>query len=127
PDLARGPRFSLSSAGAPFRLREPPLGDLQVGEAQLGFDHFQIAERVDLTVRMGDLWLPEGAHHVDDRVDVPDVAEKPVTKALPPVSAPHEARDVDELDVLEAASLDAQCVGDSIEAFVRNRNDRHVW
>ena len=75
---------------------------------------------------MGDLRIHEGAHDVDDRVDVADVAEEAIAQPLSMVRPADEAGDVDELDVLGNAPFDPERHAELVEPRVGNGDDGDV-
>jgi hypothetical protein len=64
------------------------LSTCEVGQHQLGVDGRDVAERVDRAVDVHHVGHLEAAHHLQDRVDLADVAEELVAEALALVLAP---------------------------------------
>ena len=88
---------SLSPCLAFFSTPVAPLLEaLEVGEHQLGLDHFGIGDRVDLVGDVDDVAVLEAAQHVGDRVALADVGEELVAEAFALAGALHEAGDVDK-------------------------------
>ncbi len=102
------------------------LEAFEVGEHQLGLDRLGIGDRIDLVVDMLDVVVLEAAQHMDDRVDLADVAEELVAQPLALGGAAHEAGDVDEgelgLDLLRRARDLLQLV----EPRIGDRDIAHV-
>ena len=57
------------------------LQAFQIGQHQLCFDRFCVADRIDRAVNMGYLTL-EAAQHVDDGVDLANIGQKLVAQPL---------------------------------------------
>ncbi len=68
----------------------------EVRQQQLGLDRLGVGDGVDLVFDMLDVVILEAAQHMDDRVDLADVAEELVAEAFALRRAAHEAGDVDE-------------------------------
>ncbi len=91
-------RFLVAGAQG---LAEAVLGlldRLHVGQRELGVDHLDVGDRVDLVVHVDHVAVLEAAHHVGDRVGLADVGEELVPEALALGGARDQAGDVDELD-----------------------------
>ena len=96
PGLGRARRwhFSSTSTRRCASLSLPDLADLdrsarrrlldggQVGQAELGLDHLDVGDRVDLAGDVDHVLVVEAAHDVDDRVGLADVGEELVAQAL---------------------------------------------
>jgi hypothetical protein len=68
-----------------------------VGQRELGVDHLDVGDRIDLVRDVDHVVVLEAAHDVGDRVGLADVGEELVAEALALRGAGDEARDVDEL------------------------------
>ena len=68
----------------------------EIGEHQFGLDRLGIGDRIDLVLDMLDVVILEAAQHMDDRVDLADVAEELVAEPFALRRAAHQAGDVDE-------------------------------
>ena len=75
------------------------LEAFEVGEHQLGLDRLGVGDRIDPALDMGDVAVLEAAQHVDDRVDLADVAEELVAEAFAVRGAAHQAGNVDEFEL----------------------------
>ena len=75
------------------------LEALEVGEHQLGLDRLGVGDRIDPALDMGDVAALEAAQHMDDRVDLADVAEELVAEALALRGAAHQPGNVDEFEL----------------------------
>ena len=71
---------------------------LDVGEHQFDLDRLHVGDRVDLACHMDHVRILEAADHLQDGVDLADVREKLVAKALAFAGALHDAGDIDELE-----------------------------
>ena len=87
-------------AGADFLLQAitPFLQRSEIGQDQLGVDHFDVAHRIDRRADVMDVGVLEAADDLHDRVHLADVAEELVAQAFARARAFHETGDVDELD-----------------------------
>ena len=70
----------------------------EVGEDQFRVDDFDVPHRVDISGDMMDVPVFKTADHLDNGVDLADVAQELVSQALPLARAAHKARDIHELD-----------------------------
>ncbi len=70
----------------------------QVGQAQLGLDHLDVGNRVDLAGHVDDVRVVEAAHHVDDGIGLANVRQELVAQAFALARTGHQARDIDKLD-----------------------------
>jgi hypothetical protein len=80
-------------------LGEPGQGFVQrlkVRQHQFRGNDLHIACRGHITIDVAHVRVIEHAHHLADRVGLPDVREELVTQALPLRRAPHQPRDVHE-------------------------------
>ena len=71
----------------------------QVGEQQLRLDQLHVAHRIDPALDVGDVAALEAAQHVEDRIHLPDRAEKAVAEPFAPTGAAHQPRNVDHLQL----------------------------
>ena len=102
------------------------LDGLEVGERQLGVDHLDVGQRVDLAGDVHDVVVDEAAHHLRDGVRLADVREELVAEAFALRGAGHEARDVHELDRGRQHLLGLGDVGQRLQPQVRHRHHAHV-
>ncbi len=86
----------LVPLGLLARLVERALQRAEIGEHQLGVDGGDVPQRVDAAVDVDHVRRLEAAHHVEDGVDLADVAEELVAQALARARAAHQAGDVDD-------------------------------
>ena len=77
---------------------QPLLDGAHVGQAELGLDHLDVGDRVDLASHVDHVLVVEAAHDVDDGVGLADVGEELVAEAFTLRGAGHQPCDVDELD-----------------------------
>ena len=101
--LAEHARLDLRFLVALLRLLDE-VGDalleaFEVGEHQFGLDRLGVGDRIDPALDMGDVAVLEAAQHVDDRVDLADIAEELVAEPLALRGAAHQPGDVDELEL----------------------------
>ena len=85
-------RFLLESGDA-------LLEALQIGEHQFGLDRLGVGDRIDAALDMGDVAFLEAAQHMDDRIDLADIAEKLVAEPLAGRGAAHQPGNVDEFEL----------------------------
>ena len=102
------------------------LDRAHVGQAQLGLDHLDVGDRVDLAGHVDHVLVIEAAHHVDDGVGFADVREELVAQALALARAGHQARDVDELDDGRHDALGLDDGRQRVEPRVGQLDDAHV-
>ena len=69
----------------------------QVGQAQLGLDHFNVGNRVNLVRHVDHVGVFKATHHVHNRVGFADVGQELVAQAFALGSASHQACDVHKL------------------------------
>jgi len=98
----------------------------QVGQAQLGLDHLDVGDRVDLVVHVDDVVVVEAAHHVDDGVGLADVRQELVAQAFALGRAGHQARDVHKFDDGRHDLLRRDDVRQHLQAGVGQLDDAHV-
>ena len=88
--------FLVALRGLLLRGRHPLFEAFKVRQHQLGLDRVGIRNRIDAVVDVLDIVIFETAQHVDDGVDLADIAEELVAKAFALAGPAHEAGDVDE-------------------------------
>ena len=81
-----------------LRALQAALDGVEIGERQLGVDHFDVVERLDAARDVHDVVVFEAAHDVRDRVGLANVRQELVAEAFALGSAGDQAGDVDELD-----------------------------
>ena len=69
-----------------------------VGEDELGVDHFDVAERIDRAHVVDDVVILEATHDMDDGIDLADVGEELVAEAFALARAFDQAGNVDKLN-----------------------------
>ena len=80
-------------SSSPFASLSPPRARLcdrdgaaleafEIGQHQLGLDRLGVADRIDRALDMDDVAVGEAAHHMGDRIDLADMAEKLVAEPL---------------------------------------------
>ena len=70
---------------------------LNISEQEFGFNGFDVAQRIDRTVHMGDVVVLKAAHNLKDGGAFADVAEELVAEAFALAGPAHEPGDVDEV------------------------------
>ncbi len=75
---------------------QAPFDGIEVGKDQLGIDHLDVAQGIDVARHMDNVVVLEAAHHMGDGVDLADVAEKLVAESLALAGPGHQAGDIDE-------------------------------
>ena len=78
---------------------DPLLEAFEVGEHQFGLDRVGVGDRIDPPLDMGDVAALEASQHVDDRVDLADVAEELVAQPFALGGAADQPGNVDELEL----------------------------
>lgn len=99
----------------------------EVGEDEFGIDDLDIAEGVNRSHIVNDVFVLEATHHVDDGIDFADIGEEFVAEALALAGPGDESGDVDEFD---GGGNDAVGFGDGAEGFkalVRHLHHSDVW
>jgi hypothetical protein len=69
----------------------------QVGQAELGLDHLDVGDRVDLVGHVDHVRVFKATHHVDDGVGLADVRQELVAQALARAGPGHQAGNVHKL------------------------------
>ena len=92
-------RFLVAAARPLLHRDRTPFEAVEIGQHQLGFDGFDIADRVDRTLDMHDIAVIETAHDMGDRIDLADVPEKLVAKPFTARRAAHQPGDVDKFEL----------------------------
>ena len=114
--------FLVAAFGFLGQPVDPPFQTVEIGEHQFRFHRFDIGDRIDAALDMGHVGILETAHHMDDGVDLADIAQKLVAEPLAFRGAAHQAGDVDEG---EPRRHDNRRLGQRrqrIEPAVRHRN-----
>ena len=125
-DLDASFRVLVAGASRLLGFLKLRVDRLQVGEHQLGVDCFDVADRVDRAVHVRDVGVLKAPHHVQDRVDVADVAEELVAEPLPLAGAANDAGDVHELQDRGQDFLRRDVRLDPPQPRVGNRNGADV-
>ena len=86
-----GPDFFLQSV-------VPLLERREIGQHQLGVDHFDVANRIDRRADVMDIRVRKAAHHLDNRVYFADVMEKLVAESFARARAFDQTGDIHKLD-----------------------------
>ena len=95
------------------------LEAFEIGEHQLGLDRLRVGDRIDPPLDMGDVAALEAAQHVDDRIDLADIAEELVAEPLAVRGAAHQPGNVDEFELgLDHLHLEAAIARDLLQARV---------
>ena len=76
----------------------PFLERREIGQHQLGVDHFDVANRIDRAADVMNVAAFETAHDLHDRVHFADVAEELIAESFAGARAFDQAGDVDKLD-----------------------------
>jgi len=71
---------------------------VEIGEHQLGVDHLDVPDRIDRSRDVMHVGIFEAPHHLHDRIDLADVAEKFVTEPFASRRPLHQPRDIDEFN-----------------------------
>src|SRR5688500_3771457 len=100
------------------RSVEPLLYRRQVRQSQLELDHLTIANGIDGTHDMRDVFILEAAHDVNYRVSLADVRKKLVTESLAFGGSFHEPGNVDELYYCRYSPLRLYDVRQPLETIV---------
>src|SRR6185312_6675975 len=93
---------------------------------QLRVDSLDVRQRVDLTGHVNDVSTLEGAYHVGDRVNLPDVRQELIPQPLSLRSTGDQARDVHELDGGRNDLLRVHDRGERLQPGIRHRHHAHV-
>ena len=98
-DVGHGAGLLVAAARALLHRDCAPFEAFEIGEHQLGFDGFDIADRIDRAFDMDDIAVIEAAHDMGDRVDLADMAEKLVAEPLAAGGPAHQPGDIDEFEL----------------------------
>ena len=99
----------------------------EVGEDEFGIDDLDIAEGVNRSHVVNDVFVLEATHDVDDRIDFADIGEEFISEALAFAGPGDESGDVNEFD---GGGNDAIGFCDGAEGFktlVRHLHHADVW
>lgn len=99
----------------------------EVGEDEFGIDDLDIAEGVNRSHVVNDVFILEATHHVDDGIDFSDIGEEFVAESFALTGTGDEPGDVDKFD---GGGNDAIGFGDGAEGFeacVRHLHHSDVW
>lgn len=119
-------RFLVAGTGGLLVALQGPFGGLQVGQRQLGFDDFDVGDRIDLAGHVDHVGIFEAAHHVDDGVGFADVREELVAQAFALAGARHQAGDVDEFDRGRQDALGLDDLGQLLQTRIRHLDHADV-
>jgi len=70
----------------------------EIGEDELGVDHFDVAHGIDRSRDMVDVGTLEATHDLDDRIDLADVAQELISEALALTRASDQSGDIHKLN-----------------------------
>ena len=112
---------------------EAALQAVQIGQHELGFHDFGIADGVHAAFHVSDVAILEAAQHVNDGVGFADIGQELVAQSLAAAGATHQAGDVYEFQAggdgflrLADRGQDAQpWIGHTYAAYIRL--DRAEW
>ena len=92
--------FGGFRSGADFLLQTivPLLERRQIGQHQLGVDHFDVADRIDRSADVMNIAVFETADDLHDCVHFADVTEELIAEAFARARAFDQTGDIDELD-----------------------------
>ena len=114
---------TLSDFGDAVR---PFLGRFQVGQAQFRIDRFDVADRVDGAVDVGDVRVFKAADDFSDGIGFTDVAEELVAQAFALGGTGDEAGDIDEAHDSGNCFFRFVHVGQDLDAFIRDFYDADI-
>ena len=109
-----------------LRALQSALDRVEVGERELGVDHFDVGDGIDAPRDVHDVVVDEATHDLRDRIGFADVRQELVAEAFTLGGAGHEARDVDELDRRRQHLFGPCDCGERVQPQVRHRHDADV-
>ena len=116
----------LISLGRFHRFVDAALDHLHIRKDELHIDDINITPRIGSALDMDDIFIIKTAHHVDDCIRRPDVAEEFVAKAFALACPFYESGNVHKFN---------DCIGhlfgviqprEKIYPLIRNRNHAHI-
>lgn len=107
------------SAFAALRVRSTALEVLDVRKDQLEVDGLDVTGRIDRAFNMHDVLVVEAADNVNDGVNLADVGQELVAKALALACAAHQTGDVHELDHRRRGLLCVIEIGQRLQTLIR--------
>ena len=105
---------------------QPALDSIQIGERQLGVDHFDVVERLDATRDVHDVVILEAAHDMRNRIRLADVRQELVAEAFALGSAGDQAGDVHEFDCCRQDARRLHDAREHVETRVGHGHDADV-
>ena len=112
--------------GRALDLVQRLLDGLKISQGQLGIDRIDIGDRIDLVGDMDNVGMLEAAHDMRNRVDLTDMREEFVAKALALGSAGNQTGDIDELHRGRDGLLRLDDFRQCAEARIRHRHNADV-
>ena len=110
----------------------PVLHHLQIGEDQLGVDAVHVALGIDghrlggVLHNVDDVVIVKAAHHMDDGVALPDVAEELVAQTGALTGTLHQTGDVHKFHHGGGLFVGVPHLSQLVQPFVRHRHDAAV-
>jgi hypothetical protein len=124
--IALPDRILVAGLRGLLRALQTALDGIEIGERQLGVDHFDVIERLDAARDVHDVVVFETAHDVRDRIRLANVREELVAKPFALGRAGHQSRDIDELDRRRQDLRRIDDTREHVETRVRHRHDTDV-
>ena len=120
------PEELLVPLGGLSGLVDAALHHLQVCHDQLQVDDLDIPPGVGAALHMDHVFVVKAAHHMDDGVGGPDIAQKLVAQALALGGALHQTRDIHELDHCRGVLLGLIELCQKVQPAVGHGHHAHV-
>ena len=86
----------VSALGRALRLGQGGFQPLKVGQHQLNFNSFNVRERIDHARNVNHVGIFKAAHHLQDGVDLTNMAQELVPQPFPLTGPLDDARNINQ-------------------------------
>ena len=102
------------------------LDGRQIGQTELGLDHLDVGDRIDLASDVDHVAVFKTAHHIDRGVGLANVSQKLVTQPLTRAGTCHQTGNIDKFNNRALDFLRVHDGRQCVETRIRHLNDPDI-
>ena len=115
--------FFVAPAEILFRFFLPALNRLHVRKDQFQVNRLNVTGGIDASVHMNDIFIFKTPDHVDDRIDLSDMAQKFVSETLPAARTFYQSCNINKFYCRRRHFLGMIHFSKHIQPFIRYHNN----